>query len=353
MELIHGGDWAGYQREYGRLPLDFSASLSPLGLPGRVREAVIRSLDTAACYPDPLCRELREKLSHVYGVPAAQIVCGAGAAELIHRLVQALRPRRALVTAPGFAEYSRALAAAGCETQRCLLRREEGFALTERILEQIVPGLELLFLCNPDNPSGQLIDPALLAAILARCARTGTLLVLDECFLELTAAPEAHSLLDRLAENPRLLILRAFTKTYAMAGLRLGYALCGSEELARRLQDFGQPWAASSVAQAAGLAALEERDYVQHARRLIAAQRPRLAARLASLGLEVIPGAANYLLFRSEDPTLWEKLRERGILLRSCANFEGLDAHWLRTAIRTAEENDRLLSALREVLSDG
>lgn len=184
MELTHGGDWAGYAAQYGGMPLDFSANVSPLGLPQGVRQAVARALDGADRYPDPLCRALRKKLSGTLGVPPQSILCGNGAADLIFRLALAEKPKRALVTAPTFAEYEQALAVAGCTADRFFLREEEGFAVTEALLERIEPGLDILFLCEPNNPTGRTTPRALLLRILERCAACGTRLVVDECFNE-------------------------------------------------------------------------------------------------------------------------------------------------------------------------
>lgn len=349
----HGGDAVGFQREYGAFPLDFSVNVSPLGLPSGVREAVLRSLEEAWHYPDPRCRELRERLGELHALPADRIVVGNGAADLIHRLTQLLRPRRALLTSPGFGEYKAALTACGCEIERFFLRPENDFVLTEDILPRIQPGIELMILCSPDNPSGRRIAPELLRSVLSRCRETGTLLVLDECFLEFCPQPEHWSLAGLVENTNQLLVLRAFTKAYGMAGLRLGYALCGDESLARQVREWGQPWAVSSPAQAAGLAALEDREYLPALQTLIQKERAYLAAELQRLGLHVIPGEANFLLWRSDRSDLFDALCARGILARSCISFEGLDAHWLRTAVRTHEDNVTLIHALEEVLRHG
>ena len=222
--------------------------------------------------------------------------------------------------------------------------------MTEDCVRMIPPDCELVFLCNPNNPTGLLTERALLSSLPERCRKTGSILAVDECFLDFCAAPEAYSLVEALAAYPNLLILKAFTKTCAMAGLRLGYALCGDEALASRLQSAGPPWAVSHIAQAAGAAALREKDYSSNLRKTISAERRRMIDALVRLGLRVIPGEANFLLFQSRDTALADKLRARGILIRDCANFAGLSAGWYRTAIRTAEENSALLNALSEVL---
>ena len=189
-----------------------------------------------------------------------------------------------------------------------------------------------------------------MSQILERCAACGTLLAVDECFHEFLDDPPAHTLLPELSNFENLLILRAFTKSYGMAGLRLGYALCRDGELLERMRQSGPPWAVSGPAQAAGLAALKEDGYLSQLRRLIQQERPRLAAGLAALGCKVCPGEANYLLFLSPMPNLGQKLRERGILLRDCSNYHGLGPGWYRAAVRLEHENTTFLKILEEVL---
>lgn len=350
MGLTHGGDWAGYQSEYGRLPLDFSANVSPLGVPHGVRAAIAAALDTADRYPDPLCRALCAKLAARYGLPAGAVLCGNGAADLIFRLALAARPQRALVTAPTFAEYEQALKNTNCIVERFVLNAGDGFAVTPAVLERITPGLDMVFLCEPNNPTGRATDPALLRTILQKCTAVGARLVVDECFNEFLDDPAAHTLRGELITHPQLIVLGAFTKWYAMAGMRLGYALCADGALLEAMRVAGQPWAVSSLAQAAGLAALDEAGYSAALRQLIRSQRPLLQAGLTALGCRVLPGEANYLLFFCPDATLALKLRPKGVLLRDCANYRGLRPGWYRCAVRTAQENAAFLQAMEEVL---
>lgn len=350
MELVHGGDWAGYRAEFGRDALDFSANVSPLGLPAGVAAAITNALPTADRYPDPLCRQLRAALAGAEGVPADWILCGNGAADLIFRLALAVRPRRALLPAPTFAEYEAALQTVGCAVQRVFLREENEFAVTEEFIDAVTPETDIVFLCQPNNPTGQVTPPALVERLVRRCAECGAVLVVDECFLDFLPDRDAWTAKQLLRDAPQLVILKAFTKLYAMAGVRLGYALCGDATLLEKMRGAGQPWAVSSLAQAAGLAALQETAYADAVRALIAEQRPRMAAGLRALGLRVMDGQANYLLFRAT-PDFGEKLRRRGAVVRSCANYPGLDAAWYRTAVRTAEENTRLLQIMGEILA--
>ena len=347
-QLVHGGDWMGYRERFGRDALDFSANVSPLGLPEGVAQAIRDALPLADRYPDPLCRTLRAALSRAEGVPQERILCGNGAADLIFRLAWAAKPRTALVTAPTFAEYAAALDTAGCEVKRFFLGEAEDFAVTDALVDAVDESTDMVFLCQPNNPTGQLTTLPLMEQILHRCAACGTLLVVDECFLDFLPDHALHTAKGLLGVG-NLVILKAFTKLYGMAGVRLGYALSADTALLEQMQACGQPWGVSSLAQAAGLAALEETAYVEKVRALIAEQRPRLTAGLRALGLRVLDGRANYLLFQAPE-TLGEALRQRGAVLRSCANYPGLGPGWYRTAVRTGPENEQLLKLLAEVL---
>ena len=190
MELVHGGDWAGYRAEFGRDALDFSANVSPLGLPAGVAAAITAALPMADRYPDPLCRALRTKLAAAEGVDSAQILCGNGAADLIYRLALALRPRRALLPAPTFAEYAAALETVDCDVQRFLLREENDFAVTDGFVDAIDDSTDAVFLCQPNNPTGQVTPLVMVQKLLRRCADCGAVLVVDECFLDFLAARE-------------------------------------------------------------------------------------------------------------------------------------------------------------------
>lgn len=352
MQLVHGGDIQGYFEEYGSYPLDFSANVNPLGLPQGVKEALNAGMDGFAAYPDPLCRLLREKIAVYEGVPTAQILCGNGAADLIFRLAYALRPRRALVLAPTFAEYELALRAAGCAVDYFDLSEQDGFTVGERFCTAIeAGGYDLVFLCNPNNPTGLLCEPRIACQAAQACKRSGALLVADECFNDFLDEPEKYTLKPLLAQGKPVLILKAFTKIFAMAGLRLGYCLCADTELLERLRAAGQPWSVSGAAQTAGIAALREREYLQKTRTLIRTERNWLIEKMRELGLWVAEGRANYLLLRTEQEDLPAQMRKHGILIRSCANYRGLDARYNRIAVRTRAENERLINAFGDCLA--
>ena len=340
-DKIHGGDVYRH-----RNALDFSANMNPLGTPERVIRAAAESLKEIHNYPDIRMEALRESLSRYEQVPAEWLICGNGAAEVIFMLALALRPRRALLPAPTFAEYEQALRLADTEISYCVLREEEGFRVTGRILQEITPETDFLMLCNPNNPTGTLIPPELTAEILERCRETGTFLAIDECFQDFIDEPDRYTAKARLGDCKNLFLLKAFTKRYAMAGIRLGYGICSDQALLEVMRDCVQIWNVSIPAQAAGTAALKEEAYVARAREVVKKEREFLREQLAALGLKVYDSRANYLFFRGPEG-LDKKALEGGVLIRNCGNYRGLEEGYYRAAVKTHEENLKLLEALK------
>lgn len=328
--------------------LDFSANINPLGTPPGVKQAVEASLPLLSQYPDPYCRDLVAAISEFEQVPREQVLCGNGAAELIFSLCAALKPQKALLPVPCFSEYQTALKTVGCHAEYYPLPETQGFALTEDFLDALnrFDG-SLLMLCNPNNPTGRVVEQPLMEKILSCCAEKGIFLFVDECFLDLTEG--GQSLKGKLTQYKNLLLLKAFTKSYGMAGLRLGYCLSGNAGLLEGMGRSVQAWNVSLPAQLAGIAALQEQDFLNRARDIIHTQRPIMTGAMEHMGLTVIPSRCNFLLFHSERE-LRAPLLERGIQIRSCANYPGLGAGWYRAAVKLPEENKRLLTAMEEIL---
>ena len=326
--------------------LDFSASLNPLGIPPAARRALVEGVDGFAAYPDPDCRELTEATAAFEGVDAGMVLACAGATDAFARICQVLTPAAALVCAPCYSGYEQALQMVGARVVRHRLLKEDGFDVTEALVSALKCSPQVAFLANPNNPTGRLVPHELLVRLLAAARERGVIVVLDECFVDLT---EGRGSTDLLADNPHLVIVKALTKTFALAGLRVGYVLCADQSLLGRMRKAGQPWAVSTPAQVAGSACLGDADYLQRSKALICGERERLKGELASLGLQVVPGEANFLLFEAR-LGLAEDLLARGVLVRPCDNFAGLGCLWYRIAVRLPEQNDVLLAALREVL---
>ncbi len=344
-KLTHGGARPSELRALGIHPdavIDFSASVSPLGPPPVVREALAQ-LDLAA-YPDPDCTHLREALAARDGVSPEQLLVGNGAVELIHLLAQAyLRPSdAAAIFAPAFGEYR-----AACRRQAARMREvraEEDDDFTWRLaeaLDQLGPA-RLIFLGNPNNPTGSYLDRHEVTAI----SRAGDgLLVLDEAYRSFVDAPwESTS----LVETAQVVLLRSLTKDYGLAGLRLGYAI-GPVDIIRRLRTEQVSWSVNAAAQAAGLAALADPEYLEHVRRVVREAKASLCAALVELGLTVVAGVANFVLVKVGNAReVRLRLLRQGILVRDCTSF-GLPTH-IRIGVRTQPECERLVVTLAGVL---
>jgi threonine-phosphate decarboxylase len=351
--MLHGGDIYGKLiREAWAGPfLDFSVNTNLLGMPAAVKEALVRYQDDFERYPDPYCRELRAAISRADGVPEDAILCGNGASDLIFRLCLAVEPCAVLVCAPTFSEYEKAARLAGALVVQYPLLEDEGFKLTERFLPYVDGEIGMIFLCNPNNPTGDLIEPALLGEIAKRCRERRIVLVLDECFLPFTDAffTDAPSMTRSL--SPEIAVIRAFTKTFSLAGLRIGYMISSDRELIARCAAAGPFWSVSGPAQVAALAALGCSAWFEESKVILRAERGFLTEGLRALGLRVFESSANFLLFRAEnEPNLVEKLIKRGVLIRSCGNFWGLDEGFYRVGVKTHERNEKLIGAIGEVL---
>ncbi|MBR2284138.1 MAG: aminotransferase class I/II-fold pyridoxal phosphate-dependent enzyme [Ruminococcus sp.] len=328
--------------------IDFSANINPLGTPHGVIRAVEASAAQIGRYPDPDCTELTKKLSLHENIPAENIVCGNGAADLIYRIAHAYRPKNALIFAPTFGEYRKALTECGCTVREYTLHEERYFIPESDILGDLTADTDIAFLCTPNNPTGQLIPPQLLSDISERCRKNNILLVCDECFLGFAENSERYSL--RRCFNGRSIILKAFTKLFAVPGLRIGYAVCGSPDAADSIRKSGQHWSVSIPAQNAGIAALDEADFVNKTVGYVKKERAFLRTELSAPGIRVFPSAANYIMLKAM-PGLDDLLLSENILIRNCSSYSGLSGSFYRIAVRTHEENMMLISALRRCMN--
>lgn len=340
MEYVHGGDVYTHQGL-----MDFSVNVNPFGPSEKVLDALEKSVREIGQYPDSQSRRLRKALAEDLKIPEKCLIFGNGAAELIFLLTQAVRPKRAVVTAPAFAEYRQALMAVDCQLIEYTLKEENGFVLKEDYLDLLTDDVDLIFLCSPDNPTGTVIEKELLQNIHKRCVEKQILFVLDECFLDfLTGEPQMRG----LTPSPYLFLLRAFTKMHAMPGIRLGYGITSNEELLQNMEEKRQPWSVSCMAQAAGLAAIGQKDRVVMTREYVQKERTWMEDTLTKIGVTFFPSKANYILFKSPFD-MFEELKERGFLIRDCSNYPGLTQGFYRIAVKKREQNQALLHAIGEI----
>lgn len=346
--LLHGGDVTGYELEYNKKPIDFSANINPLGVPEGVKKAIINSISNINMYPDPLCRKLIDEISNFENIDKKNIICGNGAADLIFSFVFALKPKKAIIPIPTFAEYEQALNSINCEIDYYYMKSENNFKIDETILDKLIDEIDVIFICNPNNPTGEIIEKKLLEKIVYRCKEKNIFVVLDECFNSFLDKSEEFTMKDKLY-NDNLFILKAFTKLYAMAGVRLGYAFLNNNVLIEKINQIRQPWSVSSVAQEAGISALKEIEYVKKTKKIIKTERDFLISQLKNLDADVIGSKANYIFFKFDDRELDKKFRKKGILIRSCGNYKGLDNTYYRIAVKNHEENTIFIKNFDEI----
>ena len=340
----HGGDV--YSEPY---EIDFSANINPFGMPQSVKDAAWEGVLSSVNYPDVSCRQLKKKISEKNKIPPEYFIFGNGAAELIFAVVSALKPKKVLVVSPGFAEYEQAARASGCEIEHYFLKEDNQFLLEKSYLESIKEDTDLVFLCNPNNPTGQLIECDFLQQILEKCRACKAFLVLDECFNEFLDQPNQYTMLSKTKEFKNMMILKAFTKIYAMPGLRLGYAICSDRTVIEKMEAMLQPWNVSVPAEMAGNAALDEEAFVQMTRAFIGQERIWMKKEMERIGIKTFDSKANYLFFKGPK-NLAQYCKKYGILIRDCSNYEGLSNGYYRVAVRRREENEKLISCLEKAV---
>lgn len=395
----HGGDIYSHPNF-----IDFSANINLLGAPPQVIQRAKAAMEQITRYPQVGCDRLRQAIAELEQVKAEQIICGNGAAEIFFSLALGQKPKKALLFAPTFQEYEQALKSVDCEIVRAYLRAEDGFRISagrewcminegERklcdfpakqksreklFLERIDSSLDMVFFCNPNNPTGVLTDRVFLEKLLKKSQQAEAVLVVDECFLDFVSL-ESDVFLEKKAadgsmcgntaiscENPytmkpfleaypNLVIVKAFTKIFGIPGLRLGYALCGNQAVLEKMRSVTQPWNVSVPAQEAGIAAAQERGFIVRTRQAVAEEKAYLLEQLGKLQtdrknffIQIYGHAANFIFFKSI-PGLEKELERYGILIRNCSNFEGLEEGWYRIAVRTGEENEQLIRSLAEI----
>lgn len=326
--------------------LDFSSNVNPLGPARAAKTAIIQNLGLAGTYPDSDSKNLKKSLGLYTGVPVSRIIVGNGATEIIYNFARAFLSGSTpvLVTAPTFGEYEAAARLAGAPVSffRTMNLRDD----LPKFLSKI-PRNGCVFVCNPNNPTGTLVNKSHMRQILCRAMQRRTLVFADECFMELVQG-RPESVLRLAARHENLFVLRSLTKSFALAGLRIGYGV-GPKSIISVLDRIRIPWNVSGLAQAAAQAALAQPSYLDRARRLIQREARFLHDGISGIPkLECLESRANFILVRTKtDSTrLQQRLLRRNILVRDCKSFRGLAGRYIRIAVKTRRENKKLIKAL-------
>ncbi len=360
----HGGDIYAAARELNRDPteiLDFSASINPLGPSSRVWKAITASRHLLSHYPDSNCWDLRQGLATFWRIHSEQIVVGNGSTELIDVLPRALGIHRLLVVQPTFSEYTAAMVRAGGQATALYADRSNQYAIPIAHLCRVMETgrsdgrpIDGVILCHPNSPTGQACSADDVARLATAARRRGLWLVIDEAFADY--CPD-RSVLPHAASWPGVVVLRSMTKFYALPGLRVGYAVA-TPTVIRRLRRQLPPWSISVMGQVAALAALNDAAHARKSLQFMARERERMRRLLTALpGCVVMPTYANYFLVElprgRHAGDITEQLRSRGLLIRDCSSVPGTNSRSIRVAVRTVQENDRLIRTISRLLLQG
>ncbi|MFD1136041.1 threonine-phosphate decarboxylase CobD [Paenibacillus urinalis] len=355
----HGGDVETAAVKYGRSPadfLDYSANINPLGPPTAVTRALTEGMHHILRYPDPGHRSLKHKLAAKLKLSEDQLLIGNGAAECMALIIQAFTPAAVGTIEPGFSEYRQLAVQYGSRTEYIYGHKELYYRAELTEILELIDRVELLFIGQPNNPNGVQYARRELEAIAAHARDRDVKVVIDEAFIDFIPDHERETLTDSLDPYPNVIVIRSMTKFYAIPGLRLGYAV-GHPDLISAMSSKQVTWSVNGLALLAGEACLMENSaYEEQTQACIKMERNRLMSELASLGFQVYPGVANYLLLETPEgwnaESLQEAMGKQGILIRNCAMYTGLGDKSVRIAVKGQQDNSRFLEVLRFILRE-
>jgi len=347
LNFSHGGNSREAEKKYGRSLIDFSANINPLKMPPGVKKKLFDKFSGLLNYPDPDSTEISRKIADHWGIKSANILVGNGSAELIYFIVNAYQPRTAIIPVPTFSEYERALILAKSDISFLPLKEKNKFCLD---ISKVKKKPDILFVCNPNNPTGNLlIENRENIGI-----KPNKLLVIDEAFMDFLPDQKEHTFVRETVKNKKIIVLRSFTKFYALPGLRIGY-MAAHEDVIKKIERYKFPWNVNSLAQIAGAAVLSDKKYIFKTCDFIEKERKFLLKNLSRINtLKCFPARANFILIKIivnnySAESLKIKLAEEGVLIRSAGNFRALSDKYIRIAVRGRRENMKLIAALRRI----
>ena len=375
---FHGGNIYKVFREKNiKGILDYSSNINPYGIPESLKSRIIENLEILERYPDPDYVELREKLAHLNKVDMSDIVLGNGATEIIFLFMKVINPKKILIVSPTFGEYERAVKATEIpgnlvdlsysngenkkiEIEYFELRESEDFKLNiGNLKNQLEKKYDLLIICNPNNPTGKFLKLAETEEILKECNKYDTKLFIDEAFIEFLEDGMKESIINTEGNKKNLFVTRAFTKFFAIPGLRLGYGMYFDKELEKKIFEKKEPWSVNNIAEMAGLTVLDDTEYIEKTLKWITEEKIYMHEKLNEIsGIKSYETEVNFITGKIDEKlfseglnvkVLGEKMLEQGILIRDASNFKFLDERFFRLAIKDRESNDRVIEVLRGI----
>ena len=379
---FHGGNIYKVFREKNiKGIMDYSSNINPYGIPESLKKRITENLEILERYPDPDYVELREKLAHLNKVDMSDIVLGNGATEIIFLFMKVINPKKILIVSPTFGEYERAVKAVGTsrnsidlscsddnknienkeiEIEYFELKESDDFNLNiGNLKNELEKKYDLLIICNPNNPTGKFLKLAQTEEILKECNKYDTKLFIDEAFIEFLADGMKKSIINTEENKKNLFVTRAFTKFFAIPGLRLGYGMYFDKELEKKISEKKEPWSVNNFAEMAGLTVLDDAEYIEKTLKWITKEKIYMYEKLNEIsGIKVYETEVNFITGKIDEKLfleglnvkiLREKMLEQGILIRDASNFKFLDERFFRLAIKDRESNDRVIEAMKEI----
>lgn len=360
-EHFHGSDLEKIEKCFG-IPKEsitgFGANVNPLGISPKLKEGLAHKIDVITSYPDPAYTELRRHIAGYALCRPEQVLPGNGCTELISLFMRALKPKNALIVTPTYSEYEREILLSGGHVTHFCLKESSDFRLeTEEFCAALTDKTDLCVICNPNNPTSTASTPDEMRKILSFCKAHGIFVLIDETYAEFAPDKTSVSCTGLLNEFDNFAILRGISKFFAAPGLRLGYAMTNRFALLDKIKEAKDPWTVNSLADVAGALMFTDQAYIEQTRSLISSERERIYQELMAWDtVKVYRPYANFILVRilKENVTSYDIFLhaiKRGLMLRDCSNFPGLeDGTFFRFCFMMPEKNTELLECLKEIL---
>ncbi len=355
---MHGGNIRGLTEKYNLKDkgfIDFSSNINPLGFPKGLKKIIADNLESISYYPDIESKVIKNALFRHLNIHTDNLLIGNGSIELIFLITQALIPKKALIPIPNFSEYERALNLARTNNIFLKLSEKNNFQLNlDEVLIRL-SGVNLIFLSNPNNPTGALIDKASMEILIKECEKRKVFLVIDEAFMDFVQGGDRISMLESAVRSKYVLVLQSMTKFFALAGLRLGF-LAGEKKLIKKITSYQPPWSVNSLAQAAGARVIQDTFFIKKSREYLFKERKYLFRELRAIdSLKTYTPNSNFIFCKilnkkTNSTSLFDSCARKGIFIRDCSNFRGLNNSFIRVAIRKRDENNKLIKTLKEIL---
>ena len=383
---FHGGNIYKIFREKNiKEILDYSSNINPYGIPESLKKRITENLEILERYPDPDYIELRQKLAYLNKVDISNIILGNGATEIIFLFMEVINPQKLLIVSPTFGEYERAVKATErvenssilgdshkkkydeksfgkqkIEIEYFELKESDDFKLNiSNLKNELAKKYNLLIICNPNNPTGKFLKLDETEEILKECNKYNTKLFIDEAFIDFLKDGMKESIINTKENRYNLFVTRAFTKFFAIPGLRLGYGIYFDKKLEKRISEKKEPWSVNNIAELAGLTVLDDTEYIEKTLKWITKEKIYMYEKLNEIsGIKVYETEVNFITGKIDEKLfleglnvkiLREKMLEQGILIRDASNFKFLDERFFRLAIKDRESNDRVIEAMKEI----